>query len=134
MRLSPILLLLLLAAPASAIGRPQPPASAAALLRFHPGPWRLPETFFAMREEPAGGESVELPAQAARGATVAALRRAAETSVRRNADGSRHAVLGSAFRSWTVARITEDGRLVQECVDDLDAANARVRAESEAPR
>jgi hypothetical protein len=134
MRLSPILLLLMLAAPASAAGPAQPPASAANLLRQHPGPWRFPGSLRAMREEPAAGEAVELPAQAARAATVASLRRAAEANIRRHADGSRHAVLGSAFRSWTVAHIAEDGRLVQDCVDDLDEANARVRAKSEVPR
>lgn len=134
MRLAPILMLLLIPAPpAFAAERAQPPASAANLLRFHPGPWRFPAALSAMREEPAGGETADLPAQASRAATVASLRRAAEANVRRHADGSRHAVLGAAFRSWTVVRVGADGRLVHDCVDDLDQANARVNA-SEVPR
>ena len=127
-----VLLMLLLLVPASAFaGAPSPPtASAANLLRHRPGPWRLPATHApaALRFEPETGEALDIAAHAGRGATVAALRRAAAANSRRHADGSRHSVLGAAFRSWTVVSEDAQGRLVEDCVDDLDEARRRVDA------
>ena len=135
MRLASILLLLVIAAPALAAGRDEPPPSAANLLRRHPGPWRLPASMqrSAMRVDPETGETAEL-ARNARAATTASLRQAAAATIRTRADGSRHAVLGAAFRSWTVVRTGEDGKLVMDCVDDLELAQKRVEAGAEVPR
>lgn len=128
----PMLLLLLLMLPASAFAADRaaaPPASAANLLRYRPGPWRLPAPWAsaAIRFEPEAGEAATVPAVASTG-EESALRRAAEAGARTHADGSRHAVLGAAFRSWTVATTDDQGRLVHECVDDLKQAQQRVEA------
>lgn len=128
----PVLLLLLLMLPANAFAADRaaaPPASAANLLRYRPGPWRLPapSARAAIRFEPETGEAAEAPAVVATGEENT-LRRAAVASVRTHADGSRHAVVGAAFRSWTVATTDDHGRLVHECVDDLRQAQRRVEA------
>ncbi len=128
----PLLLLLLLMLPAGAIAADRaatPPASAANLLRYRPAPWRLPvmPARAALRFEPEAGETAEAPA-----ASVTreenALRRAAEASVRTHADGSRHAVVGAAFRSFSVVTIDEQGRLLHDCVHDEAEARRRVEA------
>ena len=138
MRSLSLLFLLLLALPAAALAadRAAPPPSAANLVRYRPTAWQLPAPAMraGMRFDPETGEAIAPASQAARGATTAALRRNAEATARTNADGSRHALLGAAFRSWTVVRIGADGRLVTDCVDDLETAAKRVEATREVPR
>ena len=136
MRCLPLLLLLLLPAAAFANERVTPPASAADLVRYRPAPWRLPSAVLraGMRFDPETGEAIAPPSHDARGATRAALRRSAEASVTTRADGSRRARLGAAFRSWTVVRLGEDGRLETDCVDDIETATKRIDATRELPR
>ena len=131
MRLTSLLLLLLLIpVPALAGGNVSPTASAQNLLRYRPGPWRPPvaTTSAAIRFEPESGDASENAALPARAASTASLRRDAAATARTNADGSRHAVLGAAFRSWTVVHLDAEGRLVTECVDNAEAAARRVEA------
>jgi hypothetical protein len=133
-----LLLLLLLMIPASAFAaeRTAPPPSAARIVRYHPSTWQLPAGAVraGMRFDPESGETTSQTTHVARGATAAALKQSAEASLRTNADGSRHAVLGAAFRSWTVVRIADDGRLVTDCVKDLDEAKRRLEENREVPR
>lgn len=137
MRLASLLLLLVIPASAPAAERAQPPASAAALLRWHPGPWRMPAAaaLAALRVEPETGEPspafADLPARAA---TTASLRRQAAASIRVRPDGSRQAVLGAAYRSYSVVRIGDDGKLVHSCLDELEAAVKQVEESPEVPR
>ncbi len=136
MRSLPLLLLLALPASSLAAERATPPPSAANLVRYRPVAWRLPASAWraGMRFDPESGEVIAPPAHDARRATTASLRSAAEATARTNADGSRHAVLGGAFRSWTVVRIGDDGRLVTDCVGDLESAKKRVEVSKEVPR
>jgi len=131
------LLLLLAAAPAvAATQATHAPASAANLLRFHPGPWSPPVALRAgMRFDPENGEATVADGSAlaassaqARSITQAEARRIAAANVRTNADGSRHAFVGSAFRSYVVVSIGDDGRLTQDCVSSETQAQARVDA------
>ena len=75
-------------------------------------------------------ETGELPAPPAPDARVpgASARARAESQVRTAADGSRHAVLGGAIRSWTVATIDDQGRLLQDCVKSQTEAQKRIDA------
>jgi hypothetical protein len=87
----------------------------------------------AMRFDPETGEAtvVEAPGSgdaALRTPSQAEARRLAAANVELRADGSQHAVVGSAFRSWTVATIDEHGRLKQDCVSSEAEAKARVDA------
>jgi hypothetical protein len=137
MRLALLLLLVVIPASALAAERTHPPASAANLLRRHPGPWRFPDAraLRAMRFDPETGEVAPVPADLpARAATTAALRQRAAATVRLRADGSRQAVLGPAFRSYSVVRIGDDGKLVHECLDELEAAVKKIEADREVPR
>ena len=127
--------LLLAAAPLIALAQTgHAPPSAASLVRLHPGPWRLPAMLQAgLRFEPESGEATVV--EGAPGASALALapsqaqaRALAAANVTRRADGSRHAVLGAAYRSWTVATIDEEGRLTQDCVSSEAEARARVDA------
>ena len=123
--------LLLVATPMTALAQAgSPPPSAANLVRLHPGPWRMPVAFQgAMRAEPEDGGSAVF---AGSPEAVQMLRARAAANVKVHADGSRHAVLGAAFRSWTVATIDADGRLTQECVSS--AAEAKARVDAGAPK
>ena len=130
-------LLLLACASSFAIAHPAAaPASAANLVRLHPGPWQPPAAVRAgLRFEPEGGEAVTAgdATRAAddavmRAPSQAAARALAAASVTLRADGSRHAVVGSAFRQWTVATIDDNGRLTQDCVQSEAEAKARVEA------
>jgi hypothetical protein len=136
MRLASLLLLLVIPASAFAAERAQPPASAANLLRWHPGPWRMPAAAgrAAMRFEPETGEAMPAPDLPARAASTAALRQRAAASIRVRPDGSRQAVLGPAFRSYAVVRIGDDGKLVHSCLDELEAAAKQVEENHEVPR
>jgi len=125
--------LLLAAAPAVALAQtPSAPPSAANLVRLHPRPWQPAVVLrAAMRFEPETGEPavVEGLATASAVATSQATARArAALSVTRRADGSRHAVLGNAYMSWTVATIDGEGRLTQDCVSSEAEAKARIDA------
>jgi hypothetical protein len=86
----------------------------------------MPVTLRAgMRYDPETGEpAVHEGSRAA----AQVLRARAAATVTRRADGSRHARLGNAFRSWTVATINEDGNLTQDCVSSEAEARARVDA------
>jgi hypothetical protein len=53
--------------------------------------------------------------------------------VRTAADGSRHAVLGAAFRQWTVVTVEPDGRLAEDCVSSAAQAKAIVEAAAKQP-
>lgn len=136
MRLASLLLLLVIPASAFAADRAQPPASAANLLRWHPGPWRLPAATArpAMRAEPETGEAMPVFDLPARAATTASLRQRAAASIRVRPDGSRQAVLGPAFRSYSVVKIGDDGKLVHTCLDELEAAVKQVEGSREVPR
>jgi len=112
------------------------PESAANLVRLHPGPWRLPVPVVpAIRFEPETA-APSTPEDVTRGsAEAASLARAqadararAAASVRTSADGSRHAVVGTAFRHWSVATIDQAGRLHEDCVDSDMKAQALVEA------
>ena len=110
------------------------PPSAPNLVRLHPGPWRMPVALQAgMRFEPESGETPAVegsPRASAPGlaASQAQARARAAANVTRHADGSRHAVVGSAFRMWTVATIDDGGHLTQDCVSNETEAKARVDA------
>jgi hypothetical protein len=126
MRLMFATLVLLAAAPVLAAGsRPLAPASGAALVRFHPVAWQLPAGALqsALRFDPDGADAA--PALRSLRADEAGLRAAAEAAVRIDRDGSRHAVVGAAMRSWTVLSIDENGRAVTDCVQGSHAAAAR---------
>lgn len=135
----PLLLLLLLALPATSLAadRATPPPSAVNLVRFRPAPWQLPASVMhlGLRFDPETGEAVApMTHFAGRGATTAALRQAASASIRIRPDGSGHAVLGAAFRSWTVVHVDADGRIVTDCVDSIETATQRVEESREVPR
>ena len=118
--------LLLAIAPVIALAQAgETPPSAANVVRLHPGPWRMPATLQAgLRFEPETGEPAVV--EGARGTSELSL--ATQANATRHADGSRHAVLGSAFRSWTVVTIDGEGRLTQDCVSSEAEAKARVDA------
>jgi len=114
--------LLLAAVPLIARAQEGPPPSAANVVRLHPGPWRMPIALQAgMRFDPETGEATVV--QGTRGTTELSA-----ASITRRADGSRHAVLGSAFRQWMVVTTDAQGRLKQDCVSSEDEARARVEA------
>ena len=125
--------LLLAVAPLVALAQ-APPPSASRLVRFHPTSWQFPAALMAgMRFDPETGEVPVV--QGTRGTSEVALapsqaraRAIAEANVTRRADGSRHAVVGGAFRSWTVATIDAEGRLTTDCVSTDAEAKARVDA------
>jgi hypothetical protein len=128
-------LLILAAAPWIALAQTGPaPPSAANLVRLHPGPWRMPAAVaMGVRFDPETGEATVVPGvkstNAAMPATSQAEARArAARSVTRHADGSLHAVLGAAFRSYEVVTIGADGRLTEDCVSSEAQARARVEA------
>jgi hypothetical protein len=136
MRLILLCLFLLAALPAWAGTPLSPPASAANVLRLHPGPWQFPASVAraGMRFEPETGEpAADLAGAAALRSSEAALRARAEANVRTLPDGSRHAVLNGAMRSWTVATIDHQGRLIQDCVQSEAAARRIVEAAAAAP-
>jgi hypothetical protein len=137
MRLKLVCLLLLVPAACWAgdprvTGTPAPPPSASILLRVHPGPWQPPARAdlarLGMTLVPETGEP-SVNANLDAGALTAAQARArAQGTLRTFADGSRHVLTGGAIRSWTLARIDEDGRLVQDCVHSEAEAVRRVNA------
>src|SRR5436309_14455593 len=114
-----VCLCLLAAVPASAGTPATSPPSAANLLRLHPGPWQLATAQVhpvrvvtnGVRFEPETGEAASDVAGDSRSA-AASLRARAEANVRVLPDGSRHAVLNGALRSWLVATIDDQGRLM----------------------
>jgi hypothetical protein len=131
--------LLLAAAPWIALAQPgQAPASAANLVRLHPGPWRMPVAVVAgMRFEPENGEVSVVEGVPGTNAVMLAPSQAearvlAAENATRHADGSRHAVLGAAFRAYEVVTIGADGRLTSNCVSS--EAEARARVEAGAPK
>jgi hypothetical protein len=79
-----------------------------------------------MRFDPENGDATITPGAAP--ADESELRARAEAGVRTAPDGSQHAVVGGAFRRWTVATIDGRGRLVQDCVTSEAAARQRVEA------
>ena len=127
--------LLLAAAPWIALAQPgHAPPSAANLLRRHPGAWRMPGAVaLGVRFEPETGEASVVEGLPATNAVALAPSQAearvlAAANATRHADGSRHAVLGAAFRSYEVVTIEEDGTLHQDCVSSEAEARARVEA------
>jgi len=113
-----------------------PPPSAARLVRFHSTAWQPPVTLRAgMRFDPENGGAPVV--QGSRGTSELALapsqaraRAIAEANVTRHADGSRHAVVGAAFRSWTVVTFDAEGQVTTDCVSSDAEAKARVEAAS----
>jgi hypothetical protein len=131
MRLALLCLFLFAALPARAGAPGVCPASAANVVRFHPGPWQLPSSVArsGVRFEPETGEAAtDLPGTAAFMSSEAALRASAEANVRTFPDGSRHAVLNGAIRAWTVATIDDQGRLTQDCVHSEAEARRLIEA------
>jgi len=139
-------LLLLALAPALALAQAVPapdrataPPSAANVVRLHPRAWHFDvPTRAALRFEPEAGEPAALVAtpgtnELARTTDQARARALASESVRTAADGSHHAVLGAAFRQWTVVTIEPDGRLAQDCVSSAQQAQAIVEAAAKQP-
>ena len=118
-------LLILAAAPAAAT-----PPSSANLLKLHPGPWRPPVALQAgMRFEIDSGDPAAVASSPDPLATFQARARAqAAASITVRSDGSRHAVVGTAFRSYTLATIDDQGRLTTDCVSSATEARARVDA------
>ena len=114
------------------------PPSAANLVRLHPGPWRMPAAVVSgIRFEPETGEAGVVEGVPSKNAVMLAPSQAearvlAAQNVTRHADGSRHAVLGAAFRSYEVVTIDADGRLTEDCVSS--EAEARARVEAGAPK
>jgi hypothetical protein len=136
MRLVLLCLFLFAALPAWAGAPNSPPASAANVLRLHPRPWQFPALLAraGVRFEPETGEApAEFATVGARQTSDASLRARAEASVRTLPDGSRHVVLNGALRSWTVATIDDQGRLVQDCVHSEADARRQVEAAAAAP-
>ena len=128
-------LLLLASAPWIALAQTgHAPPSAVNLVRLHPGPWRMPAAVVAgMRFEPETGEASVVEGVPSTNAVALAPSQAearvlAAANITRHADGSRHAVLGAAFRSYEVVTIEEDGTLRQDCVSTEAEARARVEA------
>src|SRR6266487_4530249 len=101
MRLVLIPLLLFAVAPAWAATPSIPPPSAVNLVRLHPRAWSPPEPALraGIRFDPETGETAAESPGFGRSATRASLRAQAEARVRMLPDGSRHAVVGAAFRS-----------------------------------
>jgi hypothetical protein len=133
MRLVLLCLFLLAALPAWASTPVSRPASAANLVRLHPGPWQLPPlvTRAGMRFEPETGEAAaDLAGAGTFKASDASLRARAEASVRVLPDGSRHAALNGALRMWTVASIDDHGQLIEDCVHSEAEARRQVEAAS----
>jgi len=127
--------LILAAAPLLALAQAGPaPRSAANLVRLHPGPWRMPAAVaMGVRFDPETGEATVVQGTKSGDAVMLAAsqaeaRRLAAQNVTRHADGSRHAVLGAAFRSYEVVTIDADGRLTEDCVSSEAQARARVEA------
>jgi hypothetical protein len=125
--------LLLAVAPVIALAQTaSAPPSAANIVRLHPGAWQPPGVLrAAMRFEPEAGEPTVVEGVThtlALSPSQATARARAAASVTRRADGSRHAVLGGAFMSWTVATIDNEGRLTQDCVSTEAEAKTRVDA------
>lgn len=120
--------LVLASAPALA-SPPEPPRSAAILLRFHPAPWQppalTPAPMAGMRVDPETGEAV---AGIAGAAAASMSREQAEASVRVEADGSLHAVLGGAIRSYLLVHVRPDGTLEEDCVPSASEAIRRINA------
>jgi hypothetical protein len=82
-----------------------------------------------MRFDPETGEVAgELAGAGSLKVSDDALRARAEAGVRTMPDGSRHAVLNGALRSWTIATIDDQGRVVQDCVHSEAEARQRVEA------
>ena len=125
--------LLLAVTPLLALAQQAPP-SAANLVKLHPGPWQIAAPIVAgMRFDPETGEASVV--EGTPGTSGLALARSqaearalAAQNVTRHADGSRHAVVGGAFRMWTVATIDDQGALTQDCV----SSEAEVRSLVEA--
>ena len=131
MRLVLLCLFLFAALPARAGAPLSAPGSAANVLRLHPGPWQLPAHVAraGMRFEPETGEAAaDLAGAAAFKTSEASLRARAEANERTFPDGSRHAVLNGAIRSWTVATIDDQGRLIQDCVHSEAEALRHIEA------
>ena len=81
-----------------------------------------------MRFDPESGEAAAAVSTSAAAARDAELRADAESRVRLLPDGSRHAVLNGALRSWTVATIDDQGRLIQDCVHSEAEARQRIQS------
>lgn len=131
--------LLLVAASGIALAQTEAaPRSAANLVRLHPGPWRMPGALaMGMRFDPESGEATVVEGVPGTSAVMVARSQAearllAARSVTRHADGSLHAVLGAAFRSYEVVTIDAQGRLTEDCVSS--EAQARARVEAGAPK
>ena len=130
-------LLLLAATPWLALAQPAP-SSATNLVKLHPGPWRMPTPIMAgMRFEPETGEATVVEGTPSTSAvalarTQAEARAIAAQSVVRHADGSRHAILGAAFRQYVFVTTDAEGRLEQDCVSS--EAEMRARVEAAAPK
>src|SRR5689334_15336460 len=106
MRTIALSFLLLLAAPWIALAQTgSAPPSAANVVRLHPGPWRMPAAVaMGIRFEPETGEATAVQGTPITDAMTLARSQAearvlAAQNVTRHADGSRHAVVGNAFRS-----------------------------------
>ena len=114
------------------------PPSAANLVRLHPGPWRMPAAVAAgMRFEPETGEATVVEGTPSTSAmalarTQAEARAIAAQNVVRHADGSRHAIVGAAFRQYVFVTTDAEGRLEQDCVSS--EAEMRARVEAAAPK
>lgn len=125
--------LLLAATPLLALAQPAPP-SAANLVKLHPGPWQMASPIVAgMRFDPENGEASVVEGTPGTSALALAhsqaeARALAAQNVTRHADGSRHAIVGSAFRMWTVATIDDQGRLREDCVSSETEVRAIVEA------
>jgi len=107
-----------------------PPAPAAdrapgRAVPYRPRAWSPPPLRSAAHFAPGIAEGD--PAAEAGAAGLAGARAAARSGVvvEMRPDGSRHAVLGGAFRVWSVASVDEHGRLRLECVGSEAAAKAR---------
>jgi len=130
-------LLLLAATPLLALARPAPP-SATNLVKLHPGPWRMPTPIMAgMRFEPETGEAAVVEGTPSTSAMVLARTQAearaiAAQNVVRHADGSRHAIVGAAFRQYVFVTTDAEGRREQDCVSS--EAEMRARVEAAAPK
>ena len=132
-------LLLFVAVPLIALAQTaQAPPSAANVVRLHPGPWRMPAAVsMGVRFEPENGEATVVEGTPSTNAVMLARSQAqarvlAAQNITRHADGSRHAVVGAAFRSYEVVTIDADGNLTQDCVPT--EAEARARVEAGAPK
>jgi hypothetical protein len=105
------------------------PTSTSILLHLHPHAWHPPVAPLAAglrTDVDAPVSALELPDAAA--AHAARQRALANVRVQMRPDGSGFAVVGGLLRAYSVARIGDDGRLVEDCAHSEEEALKMIAA------